>query len=226
MNANGSRGLTLIELVVAMSIFALVAVMGMQSLTGSLRLRDRLAESAEQTAGLSETTSLMRNDLSAAISLLFYAAEADRPSPSLDASGEGQGFALSLGGQPVLPGPGETASSASRQRVEWRVEADTNRLIRQVWPTLYPAETEQVWPAVAVMEGVQGLELRTYWTGYGWVAGVRPADMPPPGPREVEFDSDEEVRLSEALSDPLPLALEVTLITRDHGRITLMETLQ
>ncbi|MDM8167623.1 type II secretion system protein GspJ [Roseovarius sp.] len=226
MSRSTSRGLTLIELVVAMSIFAMVAVMGMQSLTGTLRLRDRLADTAEQTAGLGAATSLLRNDLSAAISLLFYPAEAERPRPSLDASGEGQGFALSLGGQPVMPDTGSDGLTAPRQRVEWYVEAETSRLIRQVWPTLYPVETRQVSQAAVIMEGVQGLELRSYWVGVGWVAGVRPENMPLPGPRDVAFDSDEGVALSEALSDPLPLALEVALVTRDLGRITLMETLR
>lgn len=226
MTGRATRGLTLIELVVAMAIFAMVAVMGMQALTGTLRLRDRLADTAEQTAGLGGATSLLRNDLSAAIGLLFYLPETGLPRPSLDAAGDGQGFALSLGGQASMPGAGGEAQAAPRQRVEWRVEAESGRLIRRVWPTLYPVADEQVSPAAVVMEGVQALELRTYWLGYGWVAGVRPEDLPTPEPRRVAFDTDEGVRLSEALSDPLPLALEVSLVTRDHGRITVVETLK
>jgi len=44
-----TRGLTLVELVVALGIFALVAVMGLQSLTIGLSMRDRLGVQADAT---------------------------------------------------------------------------------------------------------------------------------------------------------------------------------
>ena len=47
------QGITLIELIVAMALFALVAVMGLQALNGMLRSRDRLSDMADETAGLS-----------------------------------------------------------------------------------------------------------------------------------------------------------------------------
>ena len=38
----GDKGLTLLELVVVLSLFALVAVMGLQALSGTMRAQDRL----------------------------------------------------------------------------------------------------------------------------------------------------------------------------------------
>ena len=54
------RGLTLIELVVAMAVFALVAVMGLQSLSGSLRMRDGLTARAEDSAALAQAIAVLR----------------------------------------------------------------------------------------------------------------------------------------------------------------------
>lgn len=226
MRQRSSRGLTLIELVVAMSIFALVAVLGVQSLTGTMRLRDRLAATAEETAGLGGTASLLRNDLSAAIALLFYPAGASQPRPAIDTVGDGQGFALSLGGQAILSGPGGGPLTSPRQRVEWRVDSETGDLVRRVWPSLYPTDAGQVSPDVIVMEGVQGLELRTYWTGHGWIAGPRPEGMSSARFNPADGDMEEGGPLRDVLSDALPLAMEVTLLTREHGRITVMETQQ
>ncbi|MGR3696731.1 MAG: PulJ/GspJ family protein, partial [Roseovarius sp.] len=46
------RGLTLLELVAVLAIFSLVAVMGLQALSGMMRARDRLTDADEQAAAL------------------------------------------------------------------------------------------------------------------------------------------------------------------------------
>ena len=65
------RGLSLIELVAAMAIFALVAVMGAQALGGMIRLRQGIAARSAEAAALDRTASLLRADLAAVVPMLF-----------------------------------------------------------------------------------------------------------------------------------------------------------
>lgn len=219
-----TRGLTLIELVVAMAVFALIAVLGLQSLTGSLRLRDRLTVTAEQAGILSGATALLRNDLSAALPMMFFPPEEARPSSAIRAMPDGRGFAISLGGQPALGRAGGGADATPRQRAEWRLDPNTNRLMRRAWPTLYPVSNNQAGPEIAVLDDVQGLKLRSYWKGSGWIDGLAPASAR--RKEQAGMDGDRLSAAPEVYSDALPRAVEITLITRDHGRITLVEYFQ
>ena len=47
-SAMADRGLTLLELVAVLAIFSLVAVMGLQALSGMMRARDRLHDDARR----------------------------------------------------------------------------------------------------------------------------------------------------------------------------------
>ncbi|WP_135507075.1 prepilin-type N-terminal cleavage/methylation domain-containing protein [Roseovarius aestuariivivens] len=226
MKASSTRGLTLIELVIAMSIFALVAIMGVQSLTGALRLRDRLAATVEETSDLGRATALLRNDLSAAVPMLFYPPDAPRADASLDIAAKGMGIALSVGGQAGLSlAPGRPAASA-RQRVEWWLDPAEGLLFRRAWSSLYPDSPSDVSPDVAMLEHVEAIELRTYWPGYGWVVGLRPEGMPDPGAFESAVDSDTGALTRSILTDMLPLALDVTLVIGDLGEVTITEVLR
>ncbi len=216
----GMRGLTLIELVVAMAIFALVAVMGLQSLTGSMRMRDRLLTLDAQTGALGQTLALLRHDLQALVPMLFYP-PGGSPRSAIDLSRDGGTLSLSLDGQPVLPpqtGPGMA-------RAQWHHDPATARLSRQVWPTLFPASAAVAAPDVVALEGVTALRLRSYWEGIGWVPGVQ--STVPVAAAELGSDSDGgQSRVAESYSSALPLAIELVLETRDFGSIRLLETLQ
>jgi general secretion pathway protein J len=221
-----TRGLTLIELVVAMAVFALVAVMGLQSLSGSLRMRDRLVTIADDTADLGQATALLRNDLAAIVPMLFFPPREGRPLSALRASRDGQGFAMSLGGQPGLATVAGGVDAATWQRAEWRLDAANARLTRQVWPTVYPVSARQAGPAVPVFEGVTGLGLRSYWAGKGWVPGLSPPRGAPSAAQGGSADGDSAGSAPESYSSTLPHAIEITLETRDHGQIVLLEYLQ
>lgn len=218
-NRRKDRGLTLIELVVAMAIFALVAVMGLQALTGAMRMRDRLAGIDAETAELGLALGLLRADLRALVPLLFHPPGGGTES-ALDL--REQVLALSLAGQPDLsprPGPG-------LQRAEWRLDAETGTLRRRVWPALYPAQSEVAAPEVVLLTGLRGWSLRSHWPDQGWVAGVTSGVLQsaPPVPGA---DSDEGLRaLPDSYSSTLPQAIELTLETEDFGRIVLLESLQ
>lgn len=209
-------GLTLIELVAAMAIFALVAVMGLQSLTGMLRTRDHLAQIDTDTSELSLTLARLRNDLSATMPLLFY--PPDRQPPHSALQNTNAVFSLSIGGQPDLDG------SYRQHRVAWRIEPSDNTLRRHVWTTLTPADDSGLQPEVIVMQGVTGLRLRSYWPSVGWIDGLTKQ-----GPNETpisEIDGDTSGGAPEVYSDVLPRAIEVTLATIRYGDVPMIEALR
>ncbi|MFW2541363.1 type II secretion system protein GspJ [Primorskyibacter sp. 2E107] len=210
------RGLSLIELVVAMAIFALVAIMGAQALTGMLRMRDGVMTRSNQAAALAEASSLLRADLSAAVPVLFY--PPGTPFAESAVTFRNGTLSLSIGGQPSLMGGAEDFPLT---RTTWRIENGT--LVRQSWPTLIPASSVQPAPAQPVMEGVEALRLRSYVPETGWVAGLRTpgADVAP-----GSGDTDEGGATGSSYSSALPPGLEVTLVTRDYGEISIVQSLQ
>ncbi|MBY5935571.1 prepilin-type N-terminal cleavage/methylation domain-containing protein [Tateyamaria omphalii] len=211
-------GLSLIELVVALAIFALVAVMGMQSLTGTLRARDRLTEIDTETAELSQALALLRNDLFAAVPMLFYP-PGSAPVSALDQTGTA--LHLSVAGQPRGP-----EAQTDRHRVEWQLDPATGTLTRRAWPTLIPREASQIGPEIAVLEDVEALTLRTLWPEIGWVDGA----VPPLGTITIiqtpEVDSDGPGAVPAAYVSTLPLAAELTLERSGQGPLRLLQALQ
>lgn len=225
----GESGLTLIELVVAMAIFALVAVMGLQSLNVSLTLRDRLGARAGQASDLGRGLALMRNDLSAALPMVFFPPGQPRPASALREMRGATGFSLSLGGQPGLHLAAGRVDARPRQRVDWRLDTGRQQLTRAAWSTLYPVSDTQRGPEVPVLDGVTGMSLRSFWAGQGWVGGLRP----PGGAGSAQTigqgapgDGDTVAGAPEIYSSSLPVAVEVTLQTGPWGEIVLLEYLQ
>ncbi|MCA0873488.1 prepilin-type N-terminal cleavage/methylation domain-containing protein [Seohaeicola saemankumensis] len=192
-------GLTLIELIVAMALFALVAAMGLQVLNGMLRARDRLVTRSDDTSALSLTLALLRQDLQAAVPMGFSAPGVP-PAPPLTTT-PGPRLALSLAGQ---SGPG-IPEHAGFHRVIWRYDRAARQLTRQIWPSLSPATASQLQPAIPVLTGVQGLEIRLFRPDQGWLDW-----------RDLPVD---------VIRTDLPAAIEVTLDTAVFGRVRLVETL-
>lgn len=217
------RGISLIELVVAMALFALVAVMGTQALTGMMRMRDGLQGRAEQAAALDRSLSLLRADLKALVPMLFYPPERQPPQSALRFRADR--LALSVGGQPALTDPPDGAPQPlGIKRVEWRLQGDV--LQRRSWPVLTPALASSRSPAQEVMTGVRALRLRSYWPGLGWVTGASSAGPAAGSAGAVALDGDNSVAALEVYSSTLPLAVELTLETYGLGEITLIETLK
>jgi general secretion pathway protein J len=165
----GTRGLTLIELVAALAIFALVAVMGLQTLSGMMRARDRTGDAAAEAAALARALVLLRSDLKAAADLPFWPPDALEPEPPLlDLSAEEGRFALSTEARAVLPG----AQSAGTERVIWRLDRQGGRLLRSSWPVLNPASGAARTRETVILEEVAGLRMRAYaGPEEGWIGG-------------------------------------------------------
>lgn len=213
-------GLSLIELVIAMAVFALVAVMGMQSLTGSLRLSERLTEIDQETAELGTALALLRSDLDAVVPMLFYPPQ-DTPQAAVTLSPDGKSFALSLAGQATFG-----AAHTDRQRVEWALDGATGLLSRRYWPTLIPAQSSQRGEDMAVLGGVRGMVLRSFWPGAGWVAGVTPPFAVQLQAAETPTDQDSSGAPAPVYYSTLPLALELTVQTERQGDLRLVQTLR
>jgi len=221
MRRSSTAGITLIELVVAMAIFALVAIMGAQTLTGTLRQRDRLDEIAQANAGLSTGLAILRNDLGAVVPMLFYP-PGGTPRSALEGPREGGAFSVSLAGQARIGAPNGDVGLA---RAQWRLDHDKKVLFRRVWPTLYPAAQNSLSPEMVVLDGVEAIAFRSFWAGQGWISGLRPP-LAPGAPDITGRDEDGAIFVASSYSDTLPLAVEVTLTTARFGDVTILEALR
>jgi len=240
---NADRGISLIELVLAMAIFALVAVMGAQALTGMIRMRDGLTSRSSQTAALAEVTSLLRADLSALVPMLFYPPDRAAPQAALRFRRRGDTTVLALsrgglaqfdssrtGGLGSQP-PGLDAglkTGLKTGRVEWRLQ--NGALSRRFWPSLIPADPRsrlQTGQQLgAELGGISALRLRSYWPQIGWVDGATTQGLGSGSVTAGAADSDSSAGTIETYSDTLPLAVELTLVTGHFGDITLVESLK
>ena len=216
------RGLTLIELVAALAVFALVAVMGLQALTANLRMRDRLTTMEQQAAELSLGLTLLRNDLSALLPVVFYPPSGGSRS-ALHLSDDGQTLSFSVAGQPELPSELGADPGLGLHRVEWRLDRSHQQLMRRVWPVLSPTSPQAASPEVAYLSGVTGLSLRSLWPQLGWLPGVT-STAPRAAPDLGGGDRDGVLtRLADSYSDTLPQAVELHLQIKGLGRVSLLE---
>jgi len=214
-------GLSLIELVVAMALFALVAVMGLQSLTGNMRATQRLTEIDTDTRALGDALSLMRNDMDAIVPMSFYAPSSP-PRPAVDLSEDGRMLSLSLAGQPSM----QTAHT-DRQRAEWVFDPETGVLSRQVWPALLPRTQAQRTDAIVMLSGVTDLAVRSFWPGSGWNPGTTsPLTAQLAVTRVVEDQDSGPGGAPAAYVSVLPDAVEVTLRTTRYGDVRLVQALR
>jgi general secretion pathway protein J len=200
MNAR-DQGLTLLELVVAVALFALVAVMGLQTLTAMMRNRDHLDVRAQTAAETSQAFALLRADLNAAIPMSFRAPDGATPlaAPfSLDPTGNV--FAISVSGQPSLSPDGSNGFG----RVVWSFDPSAETLTRRSWPVLAPAGAQLESTAMEVLQGVTALSVESYFAQTGWQNGDGAVDG--------------------VQSDSLPLAVRLTFATRTLSDLEILVT--
>lgn len=120
---------------------------------------------------------------------------------------------------------GAQTPTGQLHRAEWRLDTDAETLSRRVWTTLTPAGTDALQPENVVLTGIDGLRIRSYWSGIGWIDGpINPVlqDRSAPEPE----NEDRVGPAPENYSDFVPLAIEVTLATAAWGDITLIESLK
>lgn len=187
-------GLTLLELTVTMAVFALIAVMGLQALSGSVRVQEVLGRRHAETWEAAEALALLRRDLERVTDRAFVPPQ-QAPEPAVVFGGDS--LHLSVAGMPTLPGTTETGE----MRVVWRFDATEEVLYRQAWLSLTPFNTRAQGPEVAILSGITELVARGL-TPDGWSDRFGSADVPTARPR----------------------AIEVTLTTSRHGDLRVMVT--
>ncbi|MCP3971848.1 MAG: prepilin-type N-terminal cleavage/methylation domain-containing protein [Rhodobacteraceae bacterium] len=155
-------GFSLLELVAVLSIFALVALIGVQVIQATVRTSDRLTAISEASGRLALGLGLLRQDLNAAVPRGFTPPGGGEQ-PALTVR-QGAGFSLSVGGLARLD-PGATGFG----RVTWRYEPSTGRVLRQVWTSLTPGGRPP--PETVVLQDVRRFELASYAVQGGWRPG-------------------------------------------------------
>lgn len=155
-----ARGFTLIELMVALAVFAVLSTLAYGGLRQVTRSNDALAERQAAFAALQTSLTLLQQDLENAAAR-----------PARDAFGDSVP-ALRAGVEGVLleltrhAGVRHAGRGVDLRRVDYRLEGGT--LYRRVWPVLdRPQAAEPQWRAL--LEAVAVLELEFYregWTGF------------------------------------------------------------
>jgi len=191
MSRRVPRGFTLVEVLVALGLFALTAVIGYRGLTALLEGRAHLAADDRRWRDLGHLYALWRSDLEAA---------ADRP--ARDSGGlteESLRGDFDSGGSHDAPlwltrlgAPGANGPRAAPQRVGWRLRE--HRLERLTWVS--PDRGPRSDPSVdTVLEGVSALSLRYLalsTSGPGWDSRWRaPAHVGLPRAVEITLDLDD-----------------------------------
>ena len=206
MRQGPAAGLTLLELLVAMTIFALIATAGYSALRQGIQTQERLQTQQRFWRGLESAFILIGRDLEQARMRAprvrgGQAALAFRGPGSLQATREGDLFRLTRGGHtsfrkgPVSP----------YLRVAYRLR--DGALVRATWPRLdTPAATEA--REAVLLEDVTEAEVR-----YLLPSGQRWVDRWPPAPGAAGVPDDED-----SAGDRLPGAVELTLDFEEHGR--------
>lgn len=199
----GQRGLTLIELIVALAIFALVATAAYTALGQGVDIQDRLQRKRQFWQRLELAFGTMARDLGQAIDRVPRVPGREWSAPLHAPASPSAGldevlFRFSRGGLtsfregPVSP----------YQRVSYRFPED--RLVRTTWPRMDgPGDGEP--REAALVTGVTEAEASFLAEpGDRWLA-----QWPPPEPAVAEAEAD--------LRPGLPLAVELTLTFEKHG---------
>jgi general secretion pathway protein J len=195
--AGSQAGMTLLELIVAMAIFALVATAGYTALQQGIQVQERLQASRTFWQRLDTVMGLMATDLGQARDLAprgstraWSRAFQGREVPG--SGGEGRLFRLIRGGHTAFrDGP-----ISPYLRVAYRVRETT--LYRVSWPRL-DAPDGLEGREVALMGGIQRVSARYLGGGNQWTDR-----WPPPAGGQADFPA-------------LPRAVEVSLRFEDHG---------
>ena len=148
------RGFTLIEVMIALMIFGMIAAAGVAILTFSVRAQTATGKRFDDIAALNRTTALLAGDLGQAI---------DRPArdeggnvlPAFTGEGDGRMRFVRSGWANV-----DAAPRASAQKVAYRIEDGT--LVRIAYPMIDGAAPL---PAVALLDRIAGIAARYRYRG-------------------------------------------------------------
>jgi len=191
-----SRGFTLIEIIVVLLVFSVMAAMAYGGLNSVLKIRRGVEDSMQRTADLQRTFMRLRQDF-----------QNVRDRPARDEFGDPRAplsfnrdeiLSLVRGGMRNPMG----ASRSSMERVSYRLKDHV--LMRSTWPALdLPDKAEPI--ELALLKDVQELRWRFMDNAYEWQP-----DWPHSSGSTVS---------SNTAAFPPPIAVEITLVTKDWGEL-------
>lgn len=194
------RGFTLLELLVALSIFAVMAAMAYGGLSSVIEARSQVDAALERGQRLQQAVFRLQSDLGQTATRGIRDQFGD-PRPALAATPE-TGLVFTRHG---WRNPLNEARS-HMQRVQYRLDGE-NRLVRNHWRVLDRAQDSAPVETV-LLEDIEHLEWRFLDPAREWQDRWPPltADAPPPDRRDAR----------------LPRAVELRLTTEDRGEMRLL----
>lgn len=165
-----SRGFTLVELLVAIGVLAIVAVLGWRGLDGIIRARVALTEQLEQTRGLQLTFAQLQSDCANVAPIAVIGTR-----PQLIADGERLRLVRTVFADDQ-PSRLEVVVYRLKNGVLTRRESQATRDLKQL-DTLWTSTAEDTdgEPPVILQSGVTSMSMRM-WLGNGpWQTDAAPA---------------------------------------------------
>lgn len=177
------RGFTLLELLVALAIFALLSTLGYAGLQSLLQTQAVSVERAESFALLNRALALLQQDLEQAVARPVRDAQGDAVAPLSGTDSAAALLELTRNGW-LHPG---RSSTPMLQRIGYRLEG--RRLLRHTWPVLDRAPDTTA-RATLLLDQVARLQLRFLDAGGNWQPSWPPAGEAEPLPAAIELRLD------------------------------------
>jgi general secretion pathway protein J len=189
-NPDPASGFTLVELLVAISILALVAVLGWRGLDGIVRARIALTEQMETTRGMQLAFAQMQSDSEHMASDLLLqgrtplSPENDRMTLVRTVTAENEPTRLQVVAYRIRDGMlTRRESIATRDLIE----------LDKLWQVaLSDGDTT---PAVTLQAGVTGMIVQTWDNNTGWRQGALPNATQPNAPQAATSDAARGLRV-------------------------------
>ncbi|MCW8828444.1 MAG: type II secretion system minor pseudopilin GspJ [Gammaproteobacteria bacterium] len=186
------RGFTLLEMLVAVAVFAAVSAVAYGGLSSMLQTRQQVGQHAQRLQSLQQTMAIMHRDLTQALVRPVRDPFGD-VEPALYQQEGVYLLVLTRAGRLNLQG----LRRSELQRIAYALE--DGRLIRYVWPVLDSPQGSEPYSHV-LLEAVREVELRFVDSQREWQLNWPPLDS-----------------LREEAEVALPLAVEITLELEQWG---------
>ncbi|MER1967087.1 prepilin-type N-terminal cleavage/methylation domain-containing protein [Castellaniella sp. GW247-6E4] len=164
-----ARGFTLIEVLVALALLALLSLISWRGLDAAQQTGERLDERAEETLALVRVFSQLERDV------LLHPAPGILPEPALAAPGKAAMPASMPPGMAWSPSAGlslvRSAGAGRWQQVRWHLE--DGALYRAAGPASPRLPLSAADSPVKVMSGLRAWSVRFWLPGQGWIDPAR-----------------------------------------------------